>query len=182
MPPFPERESSILAKLKRKKGPGHLPDIDDARRNVNGSTEISDSSESTSTVRPECRLQLKIVELSSALRLLLNLHGHLSSFSFWSSTCSFSSLLFFHQSSPPLTADLLSNRPRPAYSSPIMLSALTMVHWYKVHVLLLLTKPPNQLCLSSVPVHCLHSGLNYLLLLLAIVFEFCCLLLLTCLI
>lgn len=38
MPPFPERESSILAKLKKKKGPGNLPDIDDARRNVNGST------------------------------------------------------------------------------------------------------------------------------------------------
>uniref|UniRef100_A0A8P4K8T7 AP-2 complex subunit alpha n=1 Tax=Dicentrarchus labrax TaxID=13489 RepID=A0A8P4K8T7_DICLA len=45
MPPFPERESSILAKLKRKKGPGHLPDIDDARRNVNGSTEHSDNTE-----------------------------------------------------------------------------------------------------------------------------------------
>ncbi|XP_067452775.1 AP-2 complex subunit alpha-2 isoform X2 [Thunnus thynnus] len=48
MPPFPERESSILAKLKRKKGPGHLPDIDDTRRNVNGSTEHSESSEATS--------------------------------------------------------------------------------------------------------------------------------------
>ncbi|XP_035538439.1 AP-2 complex subunit alpha-2 isoform X2 [Morone saxatilis] len=47
MPPFPERESSILAKLKRKKGPGHLPDIDDARRNVNGSTEHSDNTEAT---------------------------------------------------------------------------------------------------------------------------------------
>ncbi|KAM7423579.1 hypothetical protein PAMA_000095 [Pampus argenteus] len=52
MPPFPERESSILAKLKRKKGPGHLPDIDDARRNVNGSTEHSESSEATSTSSP----------------------------------------------------------------------------------------------------------------------------------
>uniref|UniRef100_A0A8D3EDY5 AP-2 complex subunit alpha n=1 Tax=Scophthalmus maximus TaxID=52904 RepID=A0A8D3EDY5_SCOMX len=39
MPPFPERESSILAKLKRKKGPGNRPDIDDPRRNVNGNTE-----------------------------------------------------------------------------------------------------------------------------------------------
>ncbi|XP_041794294.1 AP-2 complex subunit alpha-2 isoform X2 [Chelmon rostratus] len=47
MPPFPERESSILAKLKRKKGPGHLPDIDDARRNVNGSTEHSEDTEAT---------------------------------------------------------------------------------------------------------------------------------------
>ncbi|KAG8001644.1 AP-2 complex subunit alpha-2, partial [Nibea albiflora] len=41
------RESSILAKLKRKKGPGHLPDIDDARRNVNGSTEHSENTEAT---------------------------------------------------------------------------------------------------------------------------------------
>ncbi|KAM9366132.1 AP-2 complex subunit alpha-2 isoform 3-T3 [Symphorus nematophorus] len=47
MPPFPERESSILAKLKRKKGPGNLPDIDDSRRNVNGNTEHSDNTEAT---------------------------------------------------------------------------------------------------------------------------------------
>ncbi|XP_069386117.1 AP-2 complex subunit alpha-2 isoform X2 [Paralichthys olivaceus] len=47
MPPFPERESSILAKLKRKKGPGNLPDIDDARRNVNGNTEHSEKTEAT---------------------------------------------------------------------------------------------------------------------------------------
>uniref|UniRef100_A0A671U164 AP-2 complex subunit alpha n=1 Tax=Sparus aurata TaxID=8175 RepID=A0A671U164_SPAAU len=47
MPPFPERESSILAKLKKKKGPGNLPDIDDARRNVNGSTEHSENTEGT---------------------------------------------------------------------------------------------------------------------------------------
>ncbi|XP_062404693.1 AP-2 complex subunit alpha-2 isoform X3 [Sardina pilchardus] len=40
MPPFPERESSILAKLKRKKGPGTVPDIEENRKernaNVNG--------------------------------------------------------------------------------------------------------------------------------------------------
>ncbi|XP_022597249.1 AP-2 complex subunit alpha-2 isoform X2 [Seriola dumerili] len=47
MPPFPERESSILAKLKRKKGPGNLPDINDARRNVNGNTEHSEKTEPT---------------------------------------------------------------------------------------------------------------------------------------
>ena len=50
MPPFPERESSILAKLKRKKGPGNLPDIDDARRHVNGSTEHSEIPENTKKV------------------------------------------------------------------------------------------------------------------------------------
>ncbi|XP_054466112.1 AP-2 complex subunit alpha-2-like isoform X2 [Anoplopoma fimbria] len=47
MPPFPERESSILAKLKRKKGPGNLPDIDDARWSVNGNAEHSETTEST---------------------------------------------------------------------------------------------------------------------------------------
>ncbi|XP_006012576.1 AP-2 complex subunit alpha-2 isoform X7 [Latimeria chalumnae] len=43
MPPFPERESSILAKLKRKKGPGTLPDLEDTKKekhvDVNGGTE-----------------------------------------------------------------------------------------------------------------------------------------------
>ncbi|XP_026233955.1 AP-2 complex subunit alpha-2 [Anabas testudineus] len=47
MPPFPERESSILAKLKKKKGPGHLPDINDSRRNVNGNAEPSEKNEAT---------------------------------------------------------------------------------------------------------------------------------------
>ncbi|XP_034427941.1 AP-2 complex subunit alpha-2-like isoform X2 [Hippoglossus hippoglossus] len=47
MPPFPERESSILTKLKRKKGPCNLPDIDDARRNVNGNTEHIEKTEAT---------------------------------------------------------------------------------------------------------------------------------------
>ncbi|XP_062275477.1 AP-2 complex subunit alpha-2 isoform X1 [Scomber scombrus] len=79
MPPFPERESSILAKLKRKKGPGHLPDMDDTRRNVNGNTEHSETPETPA------------------------------------------------KSSPSLMTELLpTNRPRPASSSPIMLSAGTM--------------------------------------------------------
>uniref|UniRef100_A0A8D0DGA2 AP-2 complex subunit alpha n=1 Tax=Sander lucioperca TaxID=283035 RepID=A0A8D0DGA2_SANLU len=52
MPPFPERESSILAKLKKKKGPGNLPDIDDTRWNVNGSAEHSEDTESTNKVTP----------------------------------------------------------------------------------------------------------------------------------
>lgn len=50
MPPFPERESSILAKLKKKKGPGNLPDIDDVRRNVNGSSEHSENTEEAKKV------------------------------------------------------------------------------------------------------------------------------------
>ncbi|XP_047435704.1 AP-2 complex subunit alpha-2 isoform X2 [Mugil cephalus] len=47
MPPFPERESSILAKLKKKKGSGKLPDVDESRRNVNGSAEHSENTEAT---------------------------------------------------------------------------------------------------------------------------------------
>uniref|UniRef100_A0A8C5B354 AP-2 complex subunit alpha n=1 Tax=Gadus morhua TaxID=8049 RepID=A0A8C5B354_GADMO len=49
MPPFPERESSILAKLKRRKGPGNQPGAEEARqerererereRSLNGSAE-----------------------------------------------------------------------------------------------------------------------------------------------
>uniref|UniRef100_A0A4W5MDK9 AP-2 complex subunit alpha n=1 Tax=Hucho hucho TaxID=62062 RepID=A0A4W5MDK9_9TELE len=50
MPPFPERESSILAKLKRKKGPGNLhPDLDENRkeRSVNGGTVATSPTPST---------------------------------------------------------------------------------------------------------------------------------------
>ncbi|XP_047218275.1 AP-2 complex subunit alpha-2-like isoform X2 [Girardinichthys multiradiatus] len=47
MPPFPERESSILAKLKKKKGSSKLPDMDDSRRTFNGSTEHTEDIEVT---------------------------------------------------------------------------------------------------------------------------------------
>lgn len=51
MPPFPERESSILAKLKKKKGPGNLPVIDDSRRNINGNDSAEhDNNEPEETV------------------------------------------------------------------------------------------------------------------------------------
>ncbi|CAL9701278.1 unnamed protein product [Knipowitschia caucasica] len=40
MPPFPERESSILAKLKKKKGSMNVPDIDDSRKNMNGNGHV----------------------------------------------------------------------------------------------------------------------------------------------
>uniref|UniRef100_A0A452TLY8 AP-2 complex subunit alpha n=1 Tax=Ursus maritimus TaxID=29073 RepID=A0A452TLY8_URSMA len=48
MPPFPERESSILAKLKRKKGPGAGSALDDGRRDpssndINGGMEPTPS-------------------------------------------------------------------------------------------------------------------------------------------
>ncbi|XP_007568308.1 PREDICTED: AP-2 complex subunit alpha-2 isoform X2 [Poecilia mexicana] len=50
MPPFPERESSILAKLKKKKGSSKLPDMDDSRKNVNGSAEHAEDAEVASKV------------------------------------------------------------------------------------------------------------------------------------
>ena len=48
MPPFPERESSILAKLKKKKGPNTVTDLEDAKRersaDVNGGPEPAPAS------------------------------------------------------------------------------------------------------------------------------------------
>lgn len=45
MPPFPERESSILAKLKKKKESGLLTDLEDAKKeptsDVNGGPEVN---------------------------------------------------------------------------------------------------------------------------------------------
>uniref|UniRef100_A0A6I8NIA7 AP-2 complex subunit alpha n=2 Tax=Ornithorhynchus anatinus TaxID=9258 RepID=A0A6I8NIA7_ORNAN len=45
MPPFPERESSILAKLKRKKGPGAGGAVDDGRREPGSGSELNGSVE-----------------------------------------------------------------------------------------------------------------------------------------
>lgn len=50
MPPFPERESSILAKLKKKKGPSTVTDLEEAKRersaDVNGGPEPAPASAS----------------------------------------------------------------------------------------------------------------------------------------
>uniref|UniRef100_A0A452G2S5 AP-2 complex subunit alpha n=1 Tax=Capra hircus TaxID=9925 RepID=A0A452G2S5_CAPHI len=52
MPPFPERESSILAKLKKKKGPSTVTDLEEAKRersaDVNGGPEPAPSTPSPS--------------------------------------------------------------------------------------------------------------------------------------
>uniref|UniRef100_F1RZ02 AP-2 complex subunit alpha n=1 Tax=Sus scrofa TaxID=9823 RepID=F1RZ02_PIG len=59
MPPFPERESSILAKLKRKKGPSTVTDLEEAKRDrgadVNGGPEPAPASAS-STPSPSADL------------------------------------------------------------------------------------------------------------------------------
>ena len=48
MPPFPERESSILAKLKKKKGPGTVAGLEEGKRergaDVNGGPEPASAS------------------------------------------------------------------------------------------------------------------------------------------
>ncbi|XP_061620975.1 AP-2 complex subunit alpha-2-like isoform X2 [Phyllopteryx taeniolatus] len=95
MPPFPERESSILAKLKKKKGPGNLPGIDDTRRNVNGATEHCNGENGDAATT----------------------------------------------SSPSLMMAPLANRPRPAHSVPIMLSAGTMNSAHPFNDLLNLNSP-----------------------------------------
>uniref|UniRef100_A0A8D0NP34 AP-2 complex subunit alpha n=1 Tax=Sus scrofa TaxID=9823 RepID=A0A8D0NP34_PIG len=61
MPPFPERESSILAKLKRKKGPSTVTDLEEAKRDrgadVNGGPEPAPASASAaSTPSPSADL------------------------------------------------------------------------------------------------------------------------------
>ncbi|XP_060014148.1 AP-2 complex subunit alpha-2 isoform X6 [Lagenorhynchus albirostris] len=61
MPPFPERESSILAKLKKKKGPSTVTDLEEAKRersaDVNGGPEPAPASASAaSTPSPSADL------------------------------------------------------------------------------------------------------------------------------
>ncbi|XP_068097436.1 AP-2 complex subunit alpha-1 isoform X3 [Hyperolius riggenbachi] len=51
MPPFPERESSILAKLKKKKGPGAVSELEEGKKDpnseINGGVEPTPSTAST---------------------------------------------------------------------------------------------------------------------------------------
>ncbi|KAJ6664958.1 hypothetical protein lerEdw1_005189 [Lerista edwardsae] len=61
MPPFPERESSILAKLKKKKGPNTVTDLEETKKernsDVNGGTETTFVNASTaSTPSPSADL------------------------------------------------------------------------------------------------------------------------------
>ncbi|KAI5607815.1 AP-2 complex subunit alpha-2 isoform X6, partial [Silurus asotus] len=58
MPPFPERESSILAKLKKKKGSGTVSETDDSRKernaNVNGNSDHTTASTNAKYHSPSC--------------------------------------------------------------------------------------------------------------------------------
>ncbi|XP_059496406.1 AP-2 complex subunit alpha-2 isoform X2 [Stegostoma tigrinum] len=59
MPPFPERESSILAKLKKKKGPGTVTDMEEGKKEqteVNGGVEPAVNASTVSTPSPSADL------------------------------------------------------------------------------------------------------------------------------
>lgn len=96
MPPFPERESSILAKLKKKKGSGAVSDIEDNRKernaNANTNTNVNGNSEHIS-VSTHAKVGLSAVFLYFLMFSIQNserLCG--SDVSFWSS-CDFQMLL-----------------------------------------------------------------------------------------
>ncbi|XP_048118797.1 AP-2 complex subunit alpha-2 isoform X5 [Alosa alosa] len=74
MPPFPERESSILAKLKRKKGPGTVPDIEENRKernaNVNGGpNHTSATSNAKQVAAPAAASSTDLLGLGSSTSL-----------------------------------------------------------------------------------------------------------------
>uniref|UniRef100_A0A3P9MDC8 AP-2 complex subunit alpha n=1 Tax=Oryzias latipes TaxID=8090 RepID=A0A3P9MDC8_ORYLA len=72
MPPFPERESSILAKLKKKKGSGKLPE------NVNGNAEEPAAANKASPPPPTEVLALNPTPPAAAHSLLVDVFSDLS--------------------------------------------------------------------------------------------------------
>ncbi|XP_044300400.1 AP-2 complex subunit alpha-1 isoform X5 [Varanus komodoensis] len=97
MPPFPERESSILAKLKKKKGPGAGSELDDGKKDPN--SEINGGMEPSASTA--CRSREKACSHSAG-------HGVYSS---------------VPKSTPSPSADLLGLRATPATSSTVPASA-----------------------------------------------------------
>ncbi|TFJ96328.1 tapasin-like [Platysternon megacephalum] len=71
MPPFPERESSILAKLKKKKGPGTVTDLEEIKKernsDVNGGAECTPVNASTVAL-PDSPPQGSLAELVTGPR------------------------------------------------------------------------------------------------------------------
>ncbi|TWW67021.1 C Adaptor protein complex AP-2 subunit alpha-2, partial [Takifugu flavidus] len=124
MPPFPERESSILAKLKKKKGPGNLPGIDDVRRNVNGSAEHGQNAEEAKKAfcRPPGRRNIPSSPTSPSagavvhLRLLRMLCVSLPAVSLQAPAQPFTDGLSLNSSSSPganLLVDVFSDNSAP---------------------------------------------------------------------
>lgn len=96
MPPFPERESSILAKLKKKKGPGavSVTELEDSKREggeLNGGSERGPETAAVAASNAVNELYLFITNLTERLHF-----ATLSSFIF--------------QSTPSPSADLLGIR------------------------------------------------------------------------
>ncbi|XP_060797855.1 AP-2 complex subunit alpha-2 [Neoarius graeffei] len=62
MPPFPERESSILAKLKKKKGSGTVSEVDESRKernaNINGNSDHTTTNAKVNSSPPSDLLSL----------------------------------------------------------------------------------------------------------------------------
>uniref|UniRef100_A0A8B9PE57 AP-2 complex subunit alpha n=1 Tax=Apteryx owenii TaxID=8824 RepID=A0A8B9PE57_APTOW len=69
MPPFPERESSILAKLKKKKGPGTVTDLEEIKKerssDMNGSFDSEVSSPLTNSAPPPASSGSLLVDVFS---------------------------------------------------------------------------------------------------------------------
>lgn len=115
MPPFPERESSILAKLKKKKGPGNLPVIDDSRRNINGNDSAEhDNNEPEETVN-KVKPSLAHISLGKAFTTSLTLWLRKSVFS------------------PAYFLDLLTSSP---LLKPLFFSSLSIILVFSISLLL----------------------------------------------
>ncbi|KAM5138902.1 AP-2 complex subunit alpha-2 [Mantella aurantiaca] len=117
MPPFPERESSILAKLKKKKGPSTVTDLEDTKKeknssDVNGGTEPAPVSTAQYPILEEHSLYVVRPRPSSLL-------AHLSSSSHYPQTGMNYPLaaLSNSQSTPSPSADLLG-LGAPSTTSP----------------------------------------------------------------
>ncbi|KAM3919530.1 AP-2 complex subunit alpha-2 isoform 1-T1 [Leptodactylus fuscus] len=130
MPPFPERESSILAKLKKKKGPNTVTDLEDTKKeknssDVNGGTEpapVSTAPHSSMSVYEDhlvCAVRPRPLSLLTPLTPYSQ-HPH-SAMSLPTTSVSFC------QSTPSPSADLLglggpsTSSPPPAATSGSLL-------------------------------------------------------------
>ncbi|XP_012816236.1 AP-2 complex subunit alpha-2 isoform X2 [Xenopus tropicalis] len=106
MPPFPERESSILAKLKKKKGPSTVTDLEETKKeksnsDLNGITEHAP----LSTTQPVFEDKATYAVRQRPLSLLVPTLS--SSQSLYSGTSHRVAALPFCQSTPSPSADLL---------------------------------------------------------------------------
>nr|XP_006012572.1 PREDICTED: AP-2 complex subunit alpha-2 isoform X2 [Latimeria chalumnae] len=125
MPPFPERESSILAKLKRKKGPGTLPDLEDTKKekhvDVNGGTEPVTAVNASNVASPAAQPQDILVQQLAVVnrpRPSARLYpSHLPVQYLYPGTPHPCTGVFTFQSTPSPSADLLGLGVAPSQNS-----------------------------------------------------------------